>query len=87
MVDIFPAFAICDQAEVFACTSTVFAAFFFFFLVAVPRSFELQKFLLSLYPGHQLFGVIQDLFGGFMASTFEHKTIFQQDVSKRKQSV
>lgn len=64
----------------------LFSHLFYFFLVAVPRSFELQKFLLFLYPSLQLFEIIQDLFGGFMASTFEHSTIFEQDVSKRKQS-
>lgn len=64
----------------------LFSQLFHFFLVAVPRSFELQKFLLSLYPSHQLFGIVWDLFGGFVSSTFEHKTIFGQDVSKRKQS-
>lgn len=69
----------------FACTSTVLAAILFF-LVVVSRSFELQKLLLSLYPSHQLFGIIQDLFEGFMASAVESKTIFEQDVSKRKQS-
>lgn len=52
---------------------------FLFFLVS--RSLELQKFLLSLYSSHQLF-----LLGRCMASTFECKTVFEQDVGERKQS-
>ena len=81
MVNVLRAFAAYDQAEVLPAPEPVS-----FFLFAIPRSFELQKFLLSQYPNHQLFGIIQDLFGGFMTGIFEHKTIFEQDVSKRKQS-
>lgn len=59
-------------------------SFFLFFLVS--RSLELQKFLLSLYSSHHLFGIMQDLLRVFMASTFECKSILEQDMSKRKQS-
>lgn len=57
-----------------------------FFIFLVSRSLELQKFLLSLYSSHQLFGIMQDLLGAFMANTFECKSILEQDMSKRKQS-
>lgn len=61
-----------------------FCSFLKLFLVS--RYLEVQKFLLSLYSSHQLFGIMQDLLGGFLGSTFECKSLLKQDMSKRKQS-